>query len=190
MKTWLKRFAVILIFVSVQPALAQESKETKIEKPTVAVAQTKVVPQESRPGSTYRLAFTVSEVQDGKSINSREYTTMVVPDDWGRLRIVTRVPYESTSGATHAVQYMDVGLSLDAMLRSVGNELRLEASCDISSFAIPEQAEGRSLSPVTRDIRSQAQILVSLGKPTLLSTLDDPNSMKRYEIAVTVTKLK
>ncbi|MDD5542948.1 MAG: hypothetical protein PHX83_07205 [Acidobacteriia bacterium] len=192
MKTWSRWLVAILFFVSLNPtAWAQDSKGAKSDKSTADKPEASTPePKPLRVASSYRLDFMMNELEDGKKVNSREYTVMASPDEWARLRIGTRVPYETMSGTARSVQYMDVGLNLDARLHLVGNDLALDTNGDFSSFAIPEQARGTAPNPVTRNIRSSAQVVVTLGKPTLLSSIDDPNSTKRYQLEVTVTKLK
>ncbi len=44
--------------------------------------------------------------------------------------------------------------------------------------------------PVIRQVRTEGDSLVTLGKPTVVATLDDVGTNRRYEIEVTVTKVK
>ncbi len=187
MKRWQSFLMIVLLLAGISTARAQEPKETKTEKQTPATDESKNTRAETVPPSFYNLVFTLTELEDGKKLNSREYQTMASLNDFSRLRIGTRVPIDTGRGN---ITYMDVGLNLDARPRLLGGNLVLDFTADISSFAIPEQAEGKAQNPVTRNVRSQVQALVIPGKPTLLSSIDDPSSRKQYQIEVTVTKLR
>jgi len=64
-----------------------------------------------------------------------------------------------------------------------------ETDVDVSSFAIPEQADLKT-SPVVRTLSQNVSTRPPLGRPTLLSSVDDVNSRKRTQVEVTVTRVK
>jgi hypothetical protein len=72
----------------------------------------------------------------------------------------------------------------------------LSTGFESSSVVAPERlkeqqgASGPVVPPVLRQVRFSGNSLVALGKPTVISTLDDVTSNRRYEIEVTVTKVK
>src|SRR5262249_34767173 len=46
-------------------------------------------------GGDYRLVFKISELEDGKKLNSRTYTLLIYPHEAGKLRIGTQVPIQT-----------------------------------------------------------------------------------------------
>jgi hypothetical protein len=143
-------------------------------------------PAAEKPVEAYRLDFSINEFEDGKKINSRQYTMNLNGDDSNDIKIGTRVPAEVKQGD---FQYLDVGTSISSRMSDRRGQLELFVHAEISNFAIPEQAQGNSR-PVLRQFKIGASTLVLLGKPMLLGSVDDPNSKRQFQLEVTVTKLR
>ena len=148
---------------------------------------------EERQVSAYRLDFTVNEIEDGKKINARQYSmNSRSGGDWTVLKIGTRVPLET---GQNQFQYLDVGTNIRCRLRdradmtNLTGDVSLEATADLSNFAVPEQ-QGQSKQPVIRQLRIEASTLATLGKSVVLGVVDDPNSKRQFQLEVTVTKLR
>lgn len=145
----------------------------------------------------YKVVFQIYEMEDGKKINERTYTLPVNTVDGntrdGSMRVGTRVPIEtgSKSGDT-MVQYIDVGLDLDCNVTEQQDKFIVHGNLTLSSLVPPEQgANPRSDGmPVLRQIKQSFTSLVSPGKPTLATTLDDINSKKRLQVEITATRLE
>jgi len=152
--------------------------------PKLATAQQETKPQ--KPLSAYRLEFTVQELDNGKRVNSRNYMVMAVEGNYARMRVGNRVPYQT---AEKQYQYSNVGMNIDCRPRENENGVGLEITVDFSSVAPPSET-APSYNPVFRSNRSEIQTVVALGKPTLVTSLDDVESNRRYEIEVTATKVK
>ena len=149
----------------------------------------KAAPAAERPVEAYRLDFSISEFEDGKKINTRQYSTILNGDDaGGEIKIGTRVPAEVNKQGEF--QYLDVGTSISSRMSDRRGQLELFVHAEISNFAIPEQAQGSSSHPVLRQFKIGASTLVLLGKPMLLGSVDDPNSKRQFQLEVTVTKLR
>ncbi len=159
-------------------ALAQESSG-----PSKDTAQESMTPLEA-----YRLDFSVSELEDGKKINSRQYSMNLNANTSNEIKIGTRVPVEPKAGE---FQYIDVGTNIWSKLDVRKNgQLELAMRTDLSNFATPEQASGHESRPVIRQLKITAGTLVLLGKPMVLGSVDDPNSKRQFQVEVTVTKLR
>jgi hypothetical protein len=146
----------------------------------------KAAPAAEKPLEAYRLDFSISEFEDGKKINTRQYSMNLNGDDGNEIKIGTRVPAEVKQGD---FQYLDVGTSISGRMSDRRGQLELFVHAEISNFAIPEQAQGNSR-PVLRQFKIGASTLVLLGKPMLLGSVDDPNSKRQFQLEVTVTKLR
>jgi len=161
----------------VRPALAQEA------------ASAKAKPDNSEKTLTaFRLDFTLTESENGKPINARHYSMDSAPDFAGscELKIGSRVPVETKPGE---LQFIDVGTNISSRVSERGNGLQLQVTADLSSIVNNEQ-EGRSATPVVRQLRISASTVATAGKPTVLGVVDDPNSKRQFQLEVTVTKLK
>jgi hypothetical protein len=139
------------------------------------------------PLEAYRLDFSINELEDGKKINTRQYSMNLNGDDPNEIKIGTRVPVEGKQGE---VQYIDVGTNIWSRLKVRNGQLDLTVHTEISNFAIPEQAQGHDSRPVIRQLKISASTLALLGKPMVLGSVDDPNSKRQFQVEVTVTKLR
>jgi hypothetical protein len=157
-----------------------------------ATAQSAAKPEAPQIGHAYRLDFTVNELEDGKKINSRQYSVNLNGGDHSEIKIGTRVPVEAKAGE---IQYLDVGTSIWCRLRDyrdvtwLGDDLVLDVHSDISNFAVSDQGT-QNMRPIIRQMKIDANTIVVVGKPMVLGIVDDPNSKRQFQLDVTVTKLK
>jgi hypothetical protein len=143
---------------------------------------------EQKPLVVYRIEFNVREVENGKRLNSRNYIMLVEDGQWGRIRVGNRVPYQS---AEKQYQYQDVGMNIDCHPRGREDSVALDIGVESMSVVPPEQATAATtLQPMFRQQRSNITSVVTLGKPTLIASMDDVVTNRRYEIEVTATKVK
>jgi hypothetical protein len=148
--------------------------------------------ESEKTAGAYRLDYTLSEVEEGKKINTRQYSMHSRSGDWSEIKIGSRVPVETKGDEW---QYLDVGTNIRCRLAdqadaaSMGGSVSLSVHADLSNFAMPEQ-QGQSMHPTIRQIRIEASTLAPLNKPTVIGVVDDPNSKRQYQLEVTVTKLK
>jgi hypothetical protein len=159
---------------------------------TCVMAQDKPAdkPHEERPLSFYKLEFVLHELQGGKVINTRNYMMTVEDGDRASTKTGARVPV--SAGGDKGFQYIDIGVNIDCRAVGRGDYASLSTVVEMSSFALPEQTSATSsgLPPVLRQVRAQMNAVVPVNKATVIGSMDDANSSKRYEIAVTATKLK
>lgn len=169
---------------------AQDAAQATYEK---AKAETKqniesaAASEREKPVHAYRLDFSVNELEDGKKINTRQYSLNLNADDGNEIKIGTRVPVESGQGQ---FQYMDVGTRIWCRIGERPDGIPLSVRADISNFAIPDQGTGHESRPVIRQFSINASTLVLPGKPMVVGSVDDPNSKRQFQLEVTVTKLK
>lgn len=156
----------------------------------------------TEPDHTYRLEFTISELEDGKKINSRQYSMTLKSGDDNEIKIGTRVPVEVKQTE---IQYLDVGTNIWCRLRDrageepsshglrdlswLGNDVMLNVRSELSNFAIPEQ-QSQSMRPTIRQIKIDSSTIVTTGKQMVVGSADDPNSKRQFQLEVLVTKLK
>jgi hypothetical protein len=162
--------AVVAFCLALIPSSATAQQETKVPKPITA----------------YRLEFNVRELDNGKRVNSRNYMMMAVDGFLAKIRVGNKVPYQT---AEKQYQYNNVGMNIDCRPQEHQEGLDLDIMVDFSSVA-PSSETAPSFNPVFRSNRSEVQTVVAFGKPTLITSLDDVESNRRYEIEVTATKVK
>ncbi len=176
--------AVMMILVASVFAGGQE-KPAEVPSP---------LPKTERSLSFYKLEYVLREVQDGKTINSRNYLMTVEDNDRGEAKVGARVPVATSSvGGVNQFQYIDVGVNINARVVGKGDYAAVRTMLEISGFAIPEQTTvtvNSAVQPVMKQMRTEMAAVVPLGKPTVIGMVDDVNSTKRYEVQLTATKLK
>lgn len=138
-----------------------------------------------KPLSLYRVDFALHESEDGKRVNTRNYMQLVEEGGECRVRAGHKVAITTVVQGQPSTQYLDVGFRLDCHLSEGDGYVRLEIRLDITGFA--EEAKER---PLLRNISSEVRTAVLPGKPTVVSSIDDSASKRRYELEVTATKAK
>jgi hypothetical protein len=136
--------------------------------------------------SPYRVDFSVNEMEDGKKINTRQYSMNLNAEESNEIKIGTRVPFEPKQGE---FQYIDVGTNIWCRLEERSNGLSIAVRAEISNFAMPDQTAEQTR-PIIRQLSIKASTVAQLGKPMVVGSVDDPNSKRTFQLEVTVTKLK
>jgi hypothetical protein len=171
----LRRFGLITAIVAVlalaYPALAQEAEKSK-----------------SDSWSFYKLQINVREIDGSKTLNSRSYDLNQRAGEWGQLRVGSRVPVATgtAGGPNTQYQYVDIGLNIDSRVQDHNGEVSFDWRLNLSSAA-PDPSPG---GPVVRNVQSNGQTLLAIGKPVVMTTVDDLNSTHKFVFEVTATKVK
>jgi len=143
-----------------------------------------------RATSAYRLNLTLVELENGKKINTRQYTmNLTSPNDGNDLRIGARVPVESKQGE---FQYIDVGTHVSCRfgpIRPDDPDVTLHVNAEISSFATPDQ-QSHGAMPLLRQLNISGSTILVTDKPMMIGSVDDPNSNREFLLEVTATRLK
>lgn len=181
-----KLLMLMIVFLAVCSLTAQEDTKKKQEKPdNDAIVKKAAIP-------TYKMAFSIYELQDGKKINQRNYSLLVEANDRGAntLKIGTKVPIDAGNGG---ITYADVGFELRcSAAEALDNKLAVSVDMTVTNFAIPEQnTDPRTAGsrPVLRGVTQRVSAVVNPGKPQILTSMDDVNSTKRMQVELTATKL-
>jgi hypothetical protein len=158
----------------------------------VSRAQDKAAPapqaeRQEKPADPYRLDFTINEIEDGKKVNTRQYSMDLNANDANEIKIGTRVPVELKQGE---MQYIDVGTRIWSRVKERDNSLAVEVRAEISNFAVPDQANRMNSMPLLRQMQINASTVTVPGRPTVVGSMDDPNSKRQFQLELTVTKLK
>jgi hypothetical protein len=190
----MKKFCMlVMMFLAVGVLTAQEEPAKKGQEPSTKRETPEIPRQAATP--TYKMAFSVYELQEGKKINQRDFSLFAQADDRGgnKLKIGTRVPI-NIGKDNENVTYVDVGLDLDcSAVETVNNKVAVRIELNLTSFAIPEQnADPRTAGsrPVLRSVSERLRAVLTPGKPQVITSMDDVNSNKRMQVEVTATRLE
>jgi hypothetical protein len=140
--------------------------------------------------TTYRLTYTLTEMDGSKRIGTQHFSLTVNPGKDGRIRLGSKVPIamESSNPASLApskVNYQDVGLNISARLREIAAGVSLDSSVEQSSVS-EEQSTVGIKDPVIRQTRLENTALLTPGKPVMLGSLDVPGSTRHLDVEVVV----
>jgi hypothetical protein len=166
---------------------AQEAAPSKSNAQAEAAPDVKQKSSEPKPVEAYNLDFSINELEDGKKINSRQYSLKLNTNDSNEIKIGTRVPVEAKEGE---FQYLDVGTSIWAQMREQRGQTELVVRAEVSNFAIPEQGDKRDPHPALRQLKISGSTLLPVSRPIVLDSVDDPNSKRTFQLEVTATKLR
>lgn len=170
-------FTIVIALIAAHTAVAQQPQ------------------QPSTPGKVgfYRLDFVLHELADAKIINSRNYSMWLKAGrkDNGSLRVGNDIPVQNipTQEKPAGMSYKNIGIALDCFLEETDKGLVAQLHASIGEILPPEAHEPKAL-PVFRNIAFQSTALLSPGKPILVSSIDDPNSKRRFQLEVTAIELK
>jgi len=148
--------------------------------------QEAMTPKQPGPRHFYKLTYVLKEFDEGKVVNQREFMLTASTGERyaSRMRAGSRFPIRD-EGKTN---YVDVGVNLDNRLEDTPEGLVMEVNAEISSAGNDAASSGGA--PVIRQLRTNAQAVVAMNKPTLLFNLDDPSSRHRFELEVTAVPQK
>jgi hypothetical protein len=154
-----------------------------------------------KTADSYKLEFSVHELDNGKRINSRSYSMLMrtaseALPKYGNvknLRIGSKVPFSTSTGTgttSNSIQYEDVGMNIDCRILPMANgNVVVGANWEYSSLADEDAAKHDTLPPVFRQVRMNVESVVPLNKPTVLAEMDDVASTRHYVFEVKVTKI-
>jgi len=182
---------VVILSLGVGKSPAQEGGSSKAaEKP--------------KPAPAYHLDLTLSELENGKKINTRQYAMDVIAERSGpqdglvkdfagrgkEIKIGTRVPIEFDQGK---LEYLDIGTNIWCRLLEDEGGLSLDIKAEMSSLVPRSDTDiyhPPSRDPIVRQIQINASTAITPGKSTSLGTVDDPDSKRQFQLEVTATKLR
>jgi type II secretory pathway component GspD/PulD (secretin) len=161
----------------------------------IALAQ-KILSEIDRPKRTYRLTYTVTEMEGGKRLGVQHFAMVVASGQATTLKQGSRVPIatgsyspNSTTGTQQTqFTYLDVGMNFDATLDEFANGVRLRSKVEQSSIAEEKSGVGAQ-DPIVRQTSLQGAAYLTPGKPLMLGSLDIPASTRHLDVEVVMEQL-
>jgi len=147
-----------------------------------------------RPKKSYRLTYTIAEIDGGKHVDTQHFAMMVADGQRATLKQGSRVPI--VTGGTgkdgpllNQFQYIDVGMSFDSTVNSVAGGAVLKTKVEQSSMA-EDKSGGVGQDPVIRQTTLEGTSMLTLGKPLMLGSVDVPGSTRHLDVEVTIEEVK
>jgi type II secretory pathway component GspD/PulD (secretin) len=153
-----------------------------------------------RPKKTYRLTYTITEMEGGKRVGTQHFAMVVASGQPTKLKQGSKVPVvtgsyspsgASTSGPGVQTQftYLDVGMNFEATLDEFANGVRLRSNVEQLSIAEEKSGVGAQ-DPIVRQTSLTGASFLSPGKPLVLGSLDIPGSTRHLDIEVVMEQLR
>jgi type II secretory pathway component GspD/PulD (secretin) len=150
----------------------------------------KLLAEIDRPRSTYRLTFSLAEMDGDKTVSTQKIVLVALGSgdkttfkQGSKVPIVTGTTAEGSSTQSSQVQYLDVGLTIEAAVAGSPDTLRLTTRVTQSSV-LSERAAGSGGDPSIRQTVLEGAATLVPGKQLVLGSLDIPGSTRREEISV------
>ena len=177
---------ILLIALLALPVLAQSQEPRK---------------EPEKEKRVYKLDYVIAELESGKRTDTREYTMLVeggsdrAKNNWGRVRVGTRIPVVTNVAGNATIQFLDVGVNIDALVRSVdessvGLTTKVEGTSVISAGVEAEKLKTAAGQPTMRQFRTENEVRIPFAKPVVLFTMDEPNSKRSFQVLVTATLVR
>ncbi|HYI94724.1 MAG TPA: hypothetical protein VEX68_14355 [Bryobacteraceae bacterium] len=146
--------------------------------------------QEKKEGETsqYKVEFHIQDSADTAK-SARRYSMLIDANSKGTFRVGNRVPY-TTGTPTAQYQYADVGVNIDTRLREVGSRVGLNADLELSGIVQSDKTVGATVNPnpTISSFRITINAVVAPGKRIQVASVDDPTTMRRFEVDATITR--
>lgn len=148
----------------------------------------KLIQELDKPRTFYRITYTINETDAGKPTAPQHITLVVasgikaVFKEGSRVPIITGSSSNESPSVSTQVQYLDVGLNLDATLDVAGDAPRLRTMLEQSSVSDEKSAAVQD--PIIRQTKLETTTTLKPGKPQIIGSIDIPGSTRHAEIEV------
>jgi len=150
----------------------------------------KIVSDLDKPERTYRITYTMRQMNSGQPAGPAQQVTLVATSGesarWkagNRVPLVTGTADEKSAPGSTQVQYIDVGLSIEAGVEAAGDDLQLETRLEESEVADEKSSFGAQ-DPVIRQTSLTSKVSLAAGKPATLGVLDIPGTTRQEQVEV------
>ena len=157
--------------------------------------------KEAPEPAVYKAEFVIRDGSEAAAKPGRRYAMLIDTGGRGTFRVGQKVPYPTSSyqpsqgtGASPLVstqyQYVDIGVNIDCRLREVSGKVAINADIDVSTIVQHDKgAAATPPNPAIASIRIGINAMVNPGKSTMVASIDDPVTMRRFDVEATVTKV-
>jgi hypothetical protein len=149
----------------------------------------RVLADMDRTRKVYRVTYSITESDGGKAVGTQHLAMIVATGgktdvkQGSRVPIVTGLVDDPASGKSKQVQYVDLGLNIEASLEGSADGLRLRSRIEQSNVADEKSGIGAE-DPIIRQTRLEGISTLVEGRPVVLGSLDIPGTSRHEEIEV------
>jgi len=180
-----------IYFVADQNAVVVDAAPDQL-----ALAQ-QLIKELDRPRKTYRLTYTLTEVDGAKRIGTQHFSMVVVTGQRTTLKQGSKIPVitgsyspsNASAGTQNQFTYIDVGMNFAAQLDETEHGARLNSKVEQSSVG-EEKAIADAQEPVIRQTVLEGTSFLTLNQPLMLGSLDILGTTRHLDIEVTMEKVQ
>jgi type II secretory pathway component GspD/PulD (secretin) len=149
----------------------------------------KMISELDRPRKTYRLTYTITETDNGKRAGTQSVVLIAalgqktVFKQGSRVPIVTGTSDPERSTQNSQVQYVDVGVTIEATVEVYGDGVRLQTKIEQSSLAEDKSGAVPQDPVINQAVLTERSDMV-LGKPLTLGLFGLPGTTRTQVIEV------
>lgn len=177
-----------IYFVAPQRALSILASDEELER-----AQ-KIVADLDRGRPVYRLTYTMSEMNNGQPAIKRVAVLLVDAGGEATLKqgdkipVLTGGPVKDGQVASEQVQYLDIGLNIDASLQ--GSEQALMLKTKVEQSSVDARSGTQAGDPVVHQSVLQGSAILKPGQPVVLGSLDVSGGSRQAKVEVSAEPLQ
>jgi type II secretory pathway component GspD/PulD (secretin) len=184
----------MLAHTKIYSSSSQDAISIRGSAEDIQLAQ-KIVADLDRAKKAYRLTYTLTDIDGGKRGGTQSFSLVVASGERATLKQGSRVPimtgsYDTaSSNANTQIQYLDVGLGIQASPNAYADGLHLSSKIEQSSVA-DQKPSASPQDPVLNQIVLEATSNLVPDKPQVLGSIENPVTSHRQEVAVTAELVK
>ena len=151
----------------------------------------KLIAELDRPRKAYKVTYTFTETDNGKPMGVHHLTLLVVAGEkavakhGNRVPIVTGTFDKENAAQNSQVQYLDVGLNIEASLD--GDRLRSK----VEQTSVSDEKSGiGAQDPIVRQTSLEATSDIAPARSFVLGSLDIPRTTRHEEIEASVEEVQ
>jgi hypothetical protein len=144
-------------------------------------------------GTVYKVEFRIRDGSAATAKTPRRYTMLIDTTGHGSFRVGDRVPVATGgSGANMQFTYLDEGVNIDTQVYERGAKVVLASTLDISALTQHKTQPGSPVlpNPTVAQVRIVVNAAIVPGKPTLVASIDDPVTERKFDVEALVTKVE
>ena len=141
---------------------------------------------------TYKVEFAIHD-GTGAAARVRRYTLVTTHNTRATFQVGSRVPVATGSSggiANTQYTYLDIGVNIDCIVGDAKNGgLGMHGKIDMSSIVQHDEKSGNAPNPTVGQTKLEMDTSIELGKPVVVGSVDDPETMRHVQVEAIVTRL-
>jgi type II secretory pathway component GspD/PulD (secretin) len=143
----------------------------------------KLIADLDHPRKVYRVTFTITESESGRKTGTQHYSMVISGENKSWIKQGDRVPIvtgsfeKDSSNANTQIQYLDVGINIEASIGGVGLRTKIE-----QSSVADEKSNVGIQDPIVRQTTLEAVSTFMPGKPIAIGSIDIPGTTRHQDI--------